>query len=69
MRLRLWLVALLGLSFCVLVAVFLRPPAALAEPTGVTIVVNTTTDDMSNDGHCSLREAIQSANTDFDADQ
>ena len=64
MRLRLWLVALLGLSFLVLVAGLLRPPAALAEPAAVTIVVNTTADEMSNDGHCSLREAIQSANTD-----
>src|ERR1700686_2976045 len=64
MRSRRWLTVLLGLWFILIIAVLMRVPAALAEPAGVTIVVNTTSDEISNDGHCSLREAIQSANTD-----
>ncbi len=40
-----------------------RQTAVLAN-----IVVNTTTDELNNDGDCSLREAIQAANTDTTVD-
>ena len=44
---------------------------SLAQPSAVdaaTIMVNTTTDELNNDGDCSLREAIQAANTDAAVD-
>src|SRR5690242_7952991 len=34
-----------------------------------TITVNTTTDELNNDGDCSLREAIQAANTNAAVDR
>ena len=40
---------------------------AVAAPTD-TITVNTTTDEVNSDGDCSLREAVQSANTDTAVD-
>jgi len=50
----------------ILLFVVLRPKvgSVLASGDGTTINVNTTADVISNDGHCSLREAIIAANTD-----
>lgn len=48
-------------------ALLLVGMALLAVPSGVlgaSITVNTTADELNGDGDCSLREAIQSANTD-----
>jgi CSLREA domain-containing protein len=42
-------------------------PGAPARP-GATIVVDTSADETTNDGNCSLREAIQAANTDQQVD-
>ncbi|HEY65776.1 MAG TPA: CSLREA domain-containing protein [Caldilineae bacterium] len=51
-------VLLVGLLFWV------TPPVVYAA----TITVNTTDDELTNDGDCSLREAIQAANTDSQVD-
>ncbi|MBI5715247.1 MAG: CSLREA domain-containing protein, partial [Chloroflexi bacterium] len=46
-----------------------QPPAATATNTPVpTIVVNTLTDELNNNGNCSLREAIKAANTNLPVD-
>src|SRR5438034_814815 len=37
---------------------------AMAAPTSSAIVVTVTNDELNNDSDCSLREAIQAANTD-----
>ena len=39
-----------------------------STPTGTTILVSTTDDELNNDEDCSLREAIQAANTDSPVD-
>lgn len=43
-------------------------PAARAAPSGSTINVTTPDDELNTDGDCSLREAIQAANTDAAVD-
>ena len=51
--------ALLGVSLNYLIT-----QALPSQPQGATITVNTVTDTLADDGLCSLREAIQAANTD-----
>ena len=42
--------------------------AGVRPSAGTTITVNTTADDIATDGNCSLREALQAANTDTAVD-
>ena len=43
-------------------------PSAADAPSGTTITVNTEDDELNNDNDCSLREALQAANTDAAVD-
>ncbi len=54
-----WMVALAMLFFIIASA---RASGVLAAPM-TTITVNTTADEVNNDGDCSLREAVKAANT------
>src|SRR6266571_5278712 len=59
----------LGLGLVLLVGLFVVM-VGLARPAhaATTITVNTTADELISDGNCSLREAIQAANTDTAVD-
>ena len=62
---RFWIVALVLALLLTLPTLYPRPfPVAYAA----TISVNTTDDELNSDGNCSLREAIQAANTDSAVD-
>jgi len=56
--------ALSSIAVALLLAIAGAPATALAA----TITVNTTVDELNSDGDCSLREAIQAANTDAAVD-
>ncbi len=43
-------------------------PNAVEAPSGTSITVNTVADELNSDGDCSLREALQAANTDAAVD-
>ena len=58
---------LLVLAILAAAVALLARPAAEAIP-GATITVDTTNDELNADGDCSLREAIQAANTDAAVD-
>lgn len=47
---------------------YLSSQRIYAAPTNTTITVNTTNDELNNDGDCSLREAVIAANTDTAVD-
>ena len=58
---------LLVLAILAVAVASLARPAAEATP-GATIIVDTIDDELNADGDCSLREAIQAANTDATVD-
>jgi len=53
-----------GLGMALACLCLLASDPARAAVAGVTITVDTTNDELNTDGDCSLREAIQAANTD-----
>ena len=55
------------LALVLILAMLSLGPAPLARAT--TITVTTTQDELNDDGDCSLREAIQAANTDTEVDE
>ena len=59
---------LLGTGLVLACLVVLGTRRASAAVAGVTITVTTTDDELNGDGDCSLREAIQAANTDSAVD-
>ena len=54
----------LGLGLALACVWLLSTASARAAPAGSIITVTTTDDELNGDDHCSLREAIQAANTD-----
>ena len=59
----------LGLTLVFGLMAFLNPTGlARAKAIGAVINVDTTDDELNGDGDCSLREAVQSANTDLPVD-
>jgi CSLREA domain-containing protein len=63
------LALVLGLGLAIgLTALAFAQATPSSTQAGTTIPVNTTTDELNNDGDCSLREAVQAASTDTAAD-
>ena len=59
---------LVFLIITIILSMGLATPARARSWNTQAIVVNTTADELSNDGNCSLREAIRAANTDTPVD-
>lgn len=58
----------LGLSVALVLALFLGPFAVIPAAYAAALTVNTVDDELNSDGDCSLREAVQAANTDAAVD-
>jgi CSLREA domain-containing protein len=63
MRQRIFLLTAWLILFGVVVGLSLTPALTAASPTEATITVTSTDDDLTVNGNCTLREAIQAANT------
>ena len=58
----------ISIAFVAATAAVLVPATGVVRAFAATITVNTSADELNSDGDCSLREAVQSANTDSAVD-